>query len=50
MTSKAEIIIIPTKKRLNLSIINNGSIVCGTEGRIKNIDPKAANNDKTEKP
>jgi hypothetical protein len=43
-------IIIPTKKRLNASIINNGSIVWGIDGRIKNIEQKAANNDKTENP
>jgi hypothetical protein len=42
--------IIPRKKRLYTSIINNGSIVCGTEGRIKNIEENAANNDNTEKP
>jgi hypothetical protein len=33
-----------------MSIMNKGSIVWGTEGIIKNIEAKATNNDKTEKP
>jgi hypothetical protein len=33
-----------------MSIINNGSIVCGREGRIKNIEQKAINKDTTENP
>jgi hypothetical protein len=43
-------IIIPRKNILKPSIINNGSMACGIEGRIKKIEEKAANNDKTEKP
>jgi hypothetical protein len=30
--------------------MNKGSILCGTEGKIKKIEENAASNEKTEKP
>jgi hypothetical protein len=43
-------IIIPRKNRLYISMMNSGSIECGTAGKMKRIDVKATNSDKMEKP